>query len=109
MEHAVDATNGVQVIANSTYWFERELRQYTGAHMDYDALLRHGSKLIPAVGRASRGYPTCATGVELVKILSRRVLQLAGGRRSRAPSTRVADQGVGTRRAQLQRRRMQPK
>jgi hypothetical protein len=34
---------------------------------------------MPAVGRATRGYPTYAAGVEFGKILSRRVHHLPGG------------------------------
>ncbi|MBV9011584.1 MAG: hypothetical protein JO272_05950 [Pseudonocardiales bacterium] len=53
--------------------------QYSAAHLDHDLLIRHAERVIPAVGRASRGYPTYATGVELAKLLKRPVLQLPGG------------------------------
>lgn len=75
MGRAPDPTNG----ANATYWFEHELRQYSTADLDLDALTVHADRIVPVVGRESRGYPTYRVNVELGKRLSRDVIELPGG------------------------------
>jgi pimeloyl-ACP methyl ester carboxylesterase len=65
--------------ANIGYWFEHELRQYPAAELDLDALAAHAQQILPAAGRASRGYPACEATVELGRRLGRTVLELPGG------------------------------
>jgi pimeloyl-ACP methyl ester carboxylesterase len=71
--------NGSHIIPNTIYWFERELREYTGARLDLDALIQRADRIIPTVGRASPGYPTHAVGIELSKTLGRDLLELPSG------------------------------
>lgn len=79
MNRPPDPGIAAEVQANTTYWFERELRQYTAAQFDHDVLIRHADKIIPAAGRASRGYPAHDTTVALAATLGRPVLELPGG------------------------------
>ncbi|WP_394824494.1 alpha/beta fold hydrolase [Pendulispora albinea] len=79
MERATHVSKGPQVAANATYWFERELREYTAVQLDRAALMEHAARIVPAGGQASRGYPTYQAGVELGRIIGREHLELAGG------------------------------
>ncbi|MEU0989208.1 alpha/beta hydrolase [Streptomyces sp. NPDC005953] len=79
IRNATNPENGLHVAANSTYWFERELRQYTSAEHDLDVLTRYAERIIPAIGQESTGYPTCRVSIELGKALGRPVLELPGG------------------------------
>jgi pimeloyl-ACP methyl ester carboxylesterase len=79
MNRATDPSKGPHIVANATYWFERELREYTSARLDYDALAAHASQVFLAVGRESRGYPTYEAGVALGRRLGRKVIELPGG------------------------------
>lgn len=79
MERPGDPDIAAEAVANTTYWFERELCQYTSVHLEHEVLMRHAARLVPAVGRASRGYPTYTTGTELANAVGRPVLELPGG------------------------------
>lgn len=79
ISQAKDPVNGPHVMTNTTYWFERELREYTGTRLDLDTLIQRADRIIPAVGRASPGYPTHAVGIELSKTLGRDLLELPSG------------------------------
>jgi acetyltransferase/esterase len=68
-----------EIRANVTYWFERELRQYPAVHLDLEALSAHADRIVPVVGRDSRGYPTYDVNVELAKKLGRDLVKLPGG------------------------------
>jgi pimeloyl-ACP methyl ester carboxylesterase len=57
MARARDRNNGEYVLANATYWFEHELRQYPAVELDLDTLEAHADRIVPVVGRESRGYP----------------------------------------------------
>ncbi|MDQ3533574.1 MAG: alpha/beta hydrolase [Actinomycetota bacterium] len=78
MTRAMDLKNG-EIRANATYWFERELRQYTAVDLDLDALKAHADRIVPAAGRESRGRPAYEVNVELGKKLGRDLIELPGG------------------------------
>jgi hypothetical protein len=44
-----------------------------------DALKPHADRIVPMVGRESRGYPTYEVNVELSKELGRELIELPGG------------------------------
>ena len=79
MARAIDPKNDEYIVANTTYWFEHELRQYPAVHLNLDALKAHADRIVPAVGRESRGYPAYEANVELGKKLSRDLIELPGG------------------------------
>jgi pimeloyl-ACP methyl ester carboxylesterase len=65
--------------ANTSYWFEHELRQYPAVDLDLDALKAHADRIVLVAGRVSRGYPCYEVNVELGKKLGRDVIELPGG------------------------------
>jgi pimeloyl-ACP methyl ester carboxylesterase len=79
MAQTRDPMHSGQVRANASYWFEHELRQYPAAALDLDALKTHAARIIPAVGRESRGYPCYEATVALGEKLEREVMDLPGG------------------------------
>jgi pimeloyl-ACP methyl ester carboxylesterase len=79
MARGKDFPGGEYVHANATYWFERELRQYTAVDLDLDALQAHANQIVLVVGRESRGYPTYEVNVELGKKLGMDAIELPGG------------------------------
>ncbi len=79
MAGARDPKNGESILANATYWFEHELRQYPAVDLDLDALKTRADRIVPMVGRESRGYPAYEVNVELGKKLGRDVIELPGG------------------------------
>ena len=66
-------------LANATYWFEHELRQYPAVDLDLDALKAHADHIVLTAGRESRGYPTYQVNVELGKKLGLDLIELPGG------------------------------
>lgn len=66
-------------LANATYWFEHELRQYPAVDLDLEALKGRADRIVLAVGRESRGYPCYKVNAELGKKLGRDVIELPGG------------------------------
>lgn len=74
-----DPNIGKYVLANATYWFEHELRQYPAVELDLDALKAHADRIVPMAGRESRGYPTYEVNIELAKKLGRDLIELPGG------------------------------
>jgi acetyltransferase/esterase len=66
-------------LANATYWFEHELRQYPTADLDLDALKGHADRIMLTAGRESRGYPTYQVNVKLGKKLGLDLIELPGG------------------------------
>ena len=79
MARAMDPKNGAYILANATYWFEHELRQYPAVDLDLDALKAHADRIVLVAGRESRGYPAYEVNVELGKKLGRDVIELPGG------------------------------
>ncbi|HEX2244098.1 MAG TPA: alpha/beta hydrolase [Gammaproteobacteria bacterium] len=79
MRKATHSSTLLHVPGNLMYWFERELREYTSASLNINALKEMSSRIVPAVGRASEGYPTYAAAIELGRLLQREILSLPGG------------------------------
>ncbi|MHB8621184.1 MAG: alpha/beta fold hydrolase [Chloroflexota bacterium] len=79
MARATDPRNGAHMVANATFWFEHELRQYPAVDLDLRTLKARADRIVLAVGRESRGYPAYEVNVELGKRLGRDVLELPGG------------------------------
>jgi acetyltransferase/esterase len=65
--------------ANAIYWFERELREYTSAPVNAEALRPWADRILPAVGRECRGYPNYEVSRRLGSLLDRDVVELPGG------------------------------
>ncbi|ALV33078.1 hypothetical protein AS200_14220 [Streptomyces sp. CdTB01] len=76
---ARDPKQGKYLLANATYWFEHELRQYPAVHLDLDALMKEADRIVLAAGRESHGYPAHEASVELGHKLGRDVIELPGG------------------------------
>lgn len=76
---ARDPKRGKYLLANATYWFEHELRQYPAVRLDLDSLTAHADRVALAAGRESHGYPAHEVGVELGRKLGRAVIELPGG------------------------------
>jgi pimeloyl-ACP methyl ester carboxylesterase len=66
-------------LANATYWFEHELRQYPTVDLDLNALKANADRIVLMAGRESRGYPCYDVNVELSKKLNRNLIELPGG------------------------------
>ena len=66
-------------IANATYWFEHELRQYPAADLNLDVLKAHADNIVPMAGRESHGYPCYEASLELAKKLGLDLIELPGG------------------------------
>jgi acetyltransferase/esterase len=79
MARAMDPKNSESTLANATYWFEHELRQYPAVDLELDVLKAHADRIVLAGGRESRGYPAHEVSVELGKRLGRDVIGLPGG------------------------------
>jgi hypothetical protein len=79
MARAMDPKNGEYILANATYWFEHELRQYPAVDLDLDGLKAHAERIVPVAGRASRGHPAYEVNVELGKKLGGDLIELPGG------------------------------
>jgi hypothetical protein len=79
LARAMDAAGGTSAIANTTYWFEHELRQYPAVDLDLDALRALGDRIAPTVGRDSAGFPAHQAAVEFAKRLGRQVNVMPGG------------------------------
>ncbi|MBA3450944.1 MAG: alpha/beta fold hydrolase, partial [Chloroflexia bacterium] len=79
MARARALKNGESLRANAHYWFEHELRQYPAVDLDLDVLRAYADRIVPAVGRESRGYPCYEVTVALGKTLGRDAIELPGG------------------------------
>jgi pimeloyl-ACP methyl ester carboxylesterase len=79
MAQASKSRNGESILANTTYWFEHELRQYPAVDLDLDALKGYADRIVLMAGRESRGYPAYEVNVELSKKLGRDLIELPGG------------------------------
>ena len=78
-QHMAGAPSNEYTLANATYWFEHELRQYPAVELDLNALKAHADRIVLMAGRESRGYPTYEVNVELGKKLGRELIELPGG------------------------------
>jgi len=75
---ARDTKNSKFLLANASYWFEHELRQYPAVDLALDALKAHADRIVLVAGRESREHPCYEVNVELGKKLSRAVIELPG-------------------------------
>ena len=66
-------------LANATYWFEHELRQYPAVDLDLDTLKARADRIVLTAGRESRGYPCYQVTVELAKKFGRDLIEWPGG------------------------------
>jgi pimeloyl-ACP methyl ester carboxylesterase len=82
MSRARERKNGEYILADTTYWFEHELRQYPAVDLDLDALEAHADRIVLWVGRKLRGYPCYEVNTELGKKLGRDVIEQPGGHAS---------------------------
>lgn len=71
--------NGEPILVNTTYWFERELRQYPVVDLDLDVLKALAGRIVPAAGVESRGYPCHEVTARLARKLDRELIELPGG------------------------------
>jgi acetyltransferase/esterase len=79
MAQARKSNNGEFILANATYWFEHELRQYPAVDLDLTTLKVHADRIVFMAGRESRAYPAHEVNVELSKKLGRDLIELPGG------------------------------
>lgn len=66
MKAAMDGSQSDEIRANSMFWFEFELWQYTSSPLDIEGLKAQAEKLVPAVGRDSPDGP----GLGPIKVIS---------------------------------------
>ncbi|WP_051814948.1 alpha/beta fold hydrolase [Streptomyces iakyrus] len=76
---AKDPKKGKYLLANATYWFEHELRQYPAVELDVDVLTAHADRVVLAAGRESHGYPAHDATVALGPRIGRDVIEMPGG------------------------------
>ncbi len=79
MAQARKSNNGEFMLANATYWFEHELRQYPAVDLDLTTLKVNADRIVLMAGRESRGYPAYEVNVVLSKKLGRDLIELPGG------------------------------
>lgn len=79
MRHCMDITRGDEIRANSMYWFEFELRQYTNAPIDLDVVERERTKYIPAAGVTSGDGPGVGPIATIAQRIGEDVVRLPGG------------------------------
>lgn len=71
--------NDPEIATNASYWFEKELRQYTSVDLDINKLKENSARIVLLGGRESQGYPTYRVNLELSKKLDRNLTEMPGG------------------------------
>lgn len=79
MRFCMDPTRGDEIRANSMYWFEFELRQYTSALLDLEGIKAEKTKFVPAAGTTSGDGPGVGPITLLAHMLGKEVVRLPGG------------------------------
>ncbi|KAH8624558.1 hydrolase [Alternaria alternata] len=79
MRFCMDPTRGDEIRANSMYWFEFELRQYTSALLDLEGIKAEKTKFVPAAGITSGDGPGVGPITLLAHMLGKEVVRLPGG------------------------------
>ncbi|CZR45967.1 uncharacterized protein FPRO_11414 [Fusarium proliferatum ET1] len=79
MQSCMDAKRGDEIRANSLFWFEFELRQYTNAPVNVEALVKEKEKLILAVGEESGDGPVMSVMKAIATQGGQEVLKISGG------------------------------
>lgn len=70
---------GERIWANTSYWMEHELRQYSHLELDLDSLAGHATQLVLAGGRDSQDQLTYQPNKVLAKRLGLDIVNLPGG------------------------------
>ncbi|KAL5313572.1 hypothetical protein ACEPPN_017993 [Leptodophora sp. 'Broadleaf-Isolate-01'] len=79
MRFCMDTTRGDEIRANSMYWFEFELRQYTSAVLDVERIVAEKAKYVPVAGSTSGDGPGVAPIALLAGKVGKEVVRLPGG------------------------------
>lgn len=79
MRHCMDAKRGDEIRANSLFWFEFELRQYTSAYVDLESIHKVKDKLILVAGVHSGDGPGVAPTKVIAGVLGKGILRISGG------------------------------
>ncbi|CAG8951197.1 hypothetical protein HYFRA_00007944 [Hymenoscyphus fraxineus] len=75
---AMDPARGDEVRANTMFWFEFELRQYTSAPVNLDLLVAEKEKFIPAAGVLSKNGPCLGPISIMAQKMGKEVVKLPG-------------------------------
>jgi pimeloyl-ACP methyl ester carboxylesterase len=79
MRFCMDPMRGDEIRANSMYWFEFELRQYTSAALDLERITAEKAKYVPVAGSTSGDGPGVGPIALLAEMLGKEVFRLPGG------------------------------
>ena len=79
MQTAMDAKRGDEVRANTMFWFEFELRQYTSAPVDVEGLVKAKDKLILVMGVDSGDGPMMGVITTIAGQVGTEVQSISGG------------------------------
>lgn len=78
MSMAPDANQGPFRIANATYWFEREVRQYPTIDLDLEAVRAYNDRIVVLVGQEGQGAMPTQTASILAERLGLAVTSVPG-------------------------------
>ncbi|KAJ4126956.1 hypothetical protein NW768_008577 [Fusarium equiseti] len=79
MQSCMDAKRGDDIRANVLFWFEFELRQYTSAPVDVEALVKVKEKLVLVAGADSADGPGLGPLKVIAGQVGKEVLKISGG------------------------------
>jgi hypothetical protein len=79
MQKCMDGSNSDEIRANSLFWFEFELRQYTNATLETDKLKAVAEKYMPAAGVDSGNGPSVHPISSIAATLGKEMMRFPGG------------------------------
>ncbi|KAF5681231.1 alpha beta hydrolase fold [Fusarium heterosporum] len=79
MRRCMDVTRGDEIRANCLFWFEFELRQYTSAPVDTEALVKARERLFLVAGKDSGDGPGAGPVKAIAAQIGNEVLMVPGG------------------------------
>lgn len=79
MKSCMDATKSDEIRANTMFWFEFELRQYTSGMVPLEQLKAYKDKYIPAAGIDSEDGPGVGPVAEIARELEKVIIRFPGG------------------------------
>ncbi|PVH73134.1 alpha/beta-hydrolase [Cadophora sp. DSE1049] len=79
MRFCMDPTRGDEIRANSMYWFEFELRQYTSAVLNVERIVAEKAKYVPVAGSTSGDGPGVGPITILAGMVGKGVVRFPGG------------------------------
>jgi pimeloyl-ACP methyl ester carboxylesterase len=79
MRSCMDATRGDEIRANSMFWFEFELRQYTSAPVNVKLLEAEKGKFVPVAGMESGDGPGVGPIAVIAQKLGKKIVRTPGG------------------------------